>query len=148
MICLWWPSGLVRMAWSVLAPLFLLCGQLRAGQRSFDFILWDGHRFARSAEEHERDFRWYRDLGFTHSFLGNANEDPPRDEGRAKIVLRLAEQYGLSVGLRFHFHREWKDLAQKLGLTKDEMIARGILLSKQAKKGHPPYSPMHPEVIR
>ncbi len=34
------------------------------------FILWDGHRFARTAADHERDVRYFRDLGFTHSLVG------------------------------------------------------------------------------
>ena len=115
---------------------------------AYDYILWDGHRFGRTPEEQERDFRWYRDLGFTHSYLGNAGDDLPTGaDEHWRNAFRLAAKYDLFVGLRYGFHRETADLAARMKLTPEQMIERGILLSKEAPKEHPAYNPMHPEVI-
>jgi len=41
-------------------------------QKPYAYIVRDGHRFSRTPEEHERDARYFRDLGFTHSLIDAA----------------------------------------------------------------------------
>jgi len=135
------------VAFSLLAPALCLAADEEQAP-AFAYILWDGHRFARTREQHERDFRWYRDMGFTHTYLGNANEEGPFNAERARWMLELADTCNMTVGLRMHFHRDLEDFAAKIGLTKEQMIGSGMLLSRKAKSGHPPYNPMHPDVIR
>ena len=115
---------------------------------AFDYIVWDGHRFGRTPEQHERDFRWYKDLGFTHSLLGNAGVGGRFNADRTATMLALAETYDLDVGLRYAFIRGEADFLKAIGLTKQQAIDQGILLSKKPRGKHPNYSPVSPKVIQ
>lgn len=117
---------------------------------AFDFILWDGHRFARTPADIERDVRYVRDLGFTHSLKGARKDQLARDEVDAFA------KYGLIMGFKYGFHRALDDFGKAIGLSEAEMIARGMVLDRKAprernKEGgmlHPGYLPLHPEVIK
>lgn len=116
------------------------------GKAAFDYILWDGHRFARTAEEHERDVRYFRDLGFTHTFIGNADEDSPRDADRLRTLSELCRKYGMVMGLKFGscgcVIKNVDKFAEKLGVTKQELLDRGMLLDEDST------NPMHPDIIK
>ena len=116
----------------------------------FDYILWNGHRFARTSEDVERDVAYFRDLGFNYSFIGNlsAESSPARNPEKARALFASAKRHGLKLGVRIGFERETESLAQLMGLTETQMIEKGILLSKKPPSGKPQYNPMHPEVIR
>ncbi len=119
----------------------------RSPRPTFDYICWDAHRFSRTAADDDRDFRWLADLGFTHTLVGAPLG--PRVEGkldRLSAMLAAAAKHGVYVGFRMSFERDTARFAEALGLTPQQMIERGILLSRKQGK-YPQYSPMHPDVI-
>ncbi len=69
-------------SWKLIVALIVLCvlasnSPIQAQQapgdwgfgKPYSYIVWDGHRFAVTPEDHERDARYFKDLGFTHSLV-------------------------------------------------------------------------------
>lgn len=114
------------------------------GQCAYPFILWDGHRFARTAAEHERDIRYIKDLGFTHTLV-TGWFDPARavkDAQRVGPLLELCEKYDIHAGLRFPW--EFKHL----DIPWEQMVARGMTLRARPTGKHDDFNPVHPEIVR
>ncbi|GMV81258.1 MAG: hypothetical protein AMXMBFR7_24420 [Planctomycetota bacterium] len=111
------------------------------------YLIWDGHRFARTPEDCRRDVRWYRDLGFTHSLIGanlrfeNGKSKSAEMDGQLTALFAAFDEAGLYAGLRF----PW-DFDAFPG-TPEERIASGVQLAKNTGGTHPTYNPMHPDVI-
>jgi|GEM_PF-3493436 len=125
-------------------------GQTFASEPPFDYIIWDGHRFAQTPEQVERDFRYFKDLGFTHTLLRNADVTGIGAGWveRMRASLEAAQKYQLDVGLRFSFQPNTDRFAKQIGLTRQQMIDQGILLNRKDPSGKPAYNPVHPAVIR
>ena len=122
----------------------LLAGA-EAGKPGMDYLCWDAHRFSRTPEDHERDARFLKDLGFTHSLLqGSILSKNKNGEARAEKLedaLKVFAKYDLYAGLRLAW--EFDEFAMPV----EEQVASGVLLLKKAKEDHPTYNPMHPKVI-
>ncbi|MBS3764199.1 MAG: HEAT repeat domain-containing protein, partial [Planctomycetes bacterium] len=104
------------------------------------YILWDGHRFG----DAQRDVRYYRDLGFTHSHIGASIYANPHGE-KAKRLRHLFETFDrcdMLVALRFGW--DFSGLKQSW----QELVQKGIALRKKRKGNQGDYNPLHPELIR
>ncbi len=112
----------------------------------YSYIVWDGHRFSSTPEEHERDTRYFKDLGFTHSLVDAApGAMNPKQVDSRRAMLAMFQKYGLIAGIKYGWRFE--------GLTQpwNEMTAAGMTLratgnSKEASAG-PAFNPLHPAVI-
>lgn len=110
----------------------------------YAYICWDGHRFAQTPEDHERDVRYFTDLGFTHS-LFDARLGPiePKQLESRRAVLAAFQKYKLIAGLRYGWSFE--------GLKRpwEEMTVQGMTLRASAGKADntPIFNPLHREVI-
>jgi len=105
------------------------------------YLLWDGHRFGTTPALMDRDVRYYRDLGFTHSQLGTPLGQKQVPEEREQLLDLLAK-HDMRVGLYFGW-----DFA---GLTEawEAMAEKGMTLSLKRQEGMAGFNPLHPEVIR
>jgi len=114
--------------------------------KPFSYILWDGHRFASTPEEHERDARYFKDLGFTHTLFDarHGSLDAKHVESRSQLLAMLAK-YDLVSGLKFGWRSEAFDRSW------DDMTAQGMTLraTRDAKDTSPvpALNPLHPSVI-
>lgn len=112
----------------------------------FSYIVWDGHRFATTPEDHERDARYFKDLGFTHSLFDAApGELNPKITDSRRALLAALNKQNIIAGLRYGWRFE--------GLTQpwNEMTSQGMTLrasgnTKDASAG-PAFNPLHPAVI-
>jgi len=120
-------------------------GQDRGAQKPpTQYIVWDGHRFARTAKDHERDIRYFKDLGFTHSLLSCAFE-PGMAAGHAERIaplLALCRKYDMTAGLRFGWD------FRGLSVPWDQMVAKGMTLRAKPRGDQADYNPVHPEIVR
>ncbi|HEV7404657.1 MAG TPA: hypothetical protein VGO11_17075, partial [Chthoniobacteraceae bacterium] len=111
----------------------------------FAYIVWDGHRFSQTPEEHERDVRYFRDLGFTHSLVdARPGAIEPKQLESRRALLAAFQKYDLIAGLRYGWRFD--------GLQRpwEEMTAQGMTLrATAAGKADPTpvVNPLHREVI-
>lgn len=107
---------------------------------AFPYILWDGHRFGAP----ERDVRYYRDLGFTHSHVGASVYAEPGAEKaeRLRRLFSLFDRHEMFVGLRFGWD------FSGLGGSWQDMMESGLALRSRRGGDHSDYNPLHPDLIR
>jgi hypothetical protein len=146
-------------SWRLLPAVVVLClislGRSYAAQapaewgcgKPYAYILWDGHRFGGTPEEHERDMQFFKDLGFTHSLI-TASGLNPTEAGNAVqskqigALFKLFDKYDMIAGLRFGWDFSglkdpWEQMAQK-GMT--------LQAKKTGKFGD--YNPIHPDIVK
>ncbi len=112
----------------------------------YAYIAWDGHRFAQTAADHERDVRYFKDLGFTHSLIdARPGAIEPKQMESRKALLAAFQKYGMVAGLRYGW--QFEGLKQPW----EEMTAQGMTLRANAgsksSDGGPIFNPIHPAVI-
>ncbi|MCZ7645320.1 MAG: hypothetical protein M5U26_08550 [Planctomycetota bacterium] len=109
-----------------------------------EYLVWDAHRFARTAEDFERDVRFLKDLGFTHSLMAGttrSKKDGEAQAARLADAFKAFEKHGLVAGLRFAWEFD------EFPMSPEERIAAGVQLKKKTGGEHPTYNPMHPKVV-
>ncbi len=116
---------------------------LRAGDAPLPYIVWDGHRFAQTAADRERDVRYFRDLGFTHSLIGG-RLDTEKLRPDIRALFDACSRYGLRPGLRYGWDTD--KLAEKLG-GYDAMKKSGAYFYKGKSDTSLDFNPIHPQVI-
>lgn len=139
-----------------LFPLALICAARAlasqapaewGGGKPYAYILWDGHRFGGTLEEHERDMQYFKDLGFTHSLITatglNAAEAANAVQSKQMGALfKLFDKHDMIAGLRFGW-----DFA---GLKEpaEQMAQKGMVLLAKRTGKFGDFNPVHPDVVK
>ncbi len=123
-------------------------GEGDGGKLSCEYLAWTAYRFSKTTQDDKRDARWFADLGFTQSYIGQGSLRK-EDAERHKKRLAIFAKYGMTTGLRFHWPSRSKKLAKEMGIPYEKAVGEGMVLLKKPPPGMgTDVNFYHPAVIR